>query len=99
MSDRLLPEFLCRRAETQHLLFPAKCLTDLAASHVECTDLGSGTCNSGAKLELLVVSDKFDGVPLLQRHRMVNDCLTDIMPRIHALTMKTWTSAQYASKK
>jgi len=46
-----------------------------------------------------VVSDKFEGVPLLKRHRMVNDVLVEEMKLIHALTMKTWTPAQYESKK
>ena len=70
----------------------------LEAQHVKCTN-ESGTCD-GAKLELVVVSTKFEGVPLLKRHRMVNDILkTELEGKIHALTMKTWTPAQYESKK
>jgi stress-induced morphogen len=36
---------------------------------------------------------------LLKRHRLVNDCLAEFMPQIHAITMKTWTPLQYESKK
>ena len=66
---------------------------------MECIDNSDGLCDGGAKLELIVVSATFDGVPLLKRHRMVNDCLSELMPQIHALSMKTWTPAQYESKK
>jgi stress-induced morphogen len=79
----------------------SQCRTDLEASFVQCIDVsGDHSCDGGAKLELIVVSDKFTGVPLLQRHRLVNECLRDdFMPRIHAITMKTWTQAQYESQK
>lgn len=65
--------------------------------HVDVVDFSDDQC-SGAKIELVVVSTKFDGVPLIKRHRMVNDCLKDLMPQIHALTMKTMTPEQYGSK-
>jgi BolA protein len=73
-------------------------LTDLDATHVECIDRssdGAGSCDGNAMLELVVVSPRFDGVPLLQRHRMVNDCLKDLMPKIHALTIKAWSPEQH----
>lgn len=54
---------------------------------------------SGAKLEVLLVSDSFDKIPLLQRHRKVNTALKDFMDEIHALTIKAYTPAQYESKK
>lgn len=77
-----------------------QCRVALEASHIECVDVSDGNCN-GAKLELIVVSDKFDKVPLLKRHRMVNECLSDLLASnaIHAMTMKTWTPTQYESKK
>ena len=52
----------------------------------------------GAKFALLVVSDACDNKPLLERQRAVFDALAAEMPRIHALTMKTWTRAQYDKK-
>ena len=77
-----------------------KCLNILEAEHVECTDFSDGNCD-GAKLELIVVSQQFEGVPLLKRQRKVNELLSAELSsnKIHALTMKTWTPAQYASKK
>jgi len=70
-------------------------------------DHTDGVCSGGAKLEVLVVSDAFDKLPLLKRHRMVNDSLMkskdndndNLMDQIHALQLKTWTPAQYESKK
>ena len=64
----------------------------LGATHVDVQD-ESGGC--GAMVKAIVVSDKFDGVRLLDRHRMVHDLLKEEMKTIHALTLKTWTRAQY----
>ena len=36
---------------------------------------------------------------LLERHRLVNDTLAELMPQIHAFSMKTWTPEQYEKKK
>eukprot|EP01089_Gocevia_fonbrunei_P017558 TRINITY_DN5743_c0_g1_i1.p1 TRINITY_DN5743_c0_g1~~TRINITY_DN5743_c0_g1_i1.p1 ORF type:complete len:101 (-),score=21.62 TRINITY_DN5743_c0_g1_i1:50-319(-) len=65
--------------------------------HLEIVDI-SDTC-PGAKFELVIVSKDFDGKPLLDRHRMVNDSVKPLMSRIHALTMKTWTPQQYEQRK
>lgn len=73
-------------------------MTQLSSTHVEVIDNSDGLCDGGAKLELIVVSKKFEGMPLLKRHRLVNNCLSDLMPMIHALSMKTWTPAQYETK-
>jgi BolA protein len=76
-----------------------KCTDGIEASHVECVMLGAG-CEGGAKVELTVVSARFEGVPLLKRHRMVNDLFSEELSsnQIHALTLKCWTPAQYDSK-
>jgi len=66
---------------------------------VDVIDKSDGVCD-GAKLEVVVVSDAFDKVPLLKRHRMVNDSLKgELMEKIHAISLKTWTPAQYEHKK
>eukprot|EP00540_Astrosyne_radiata_P002659 CAMPEP_0116823734 /NCGR_PEP_ID=MMETSP0418-20121206/1004_1 /TAXON_ID=1158023 /ORGANISM="Astrosyne radiata, Strain 13vi08-1A" /LENGTH=118 /DNA_ID=CAMNT_0004452023 /DNA_START=61 /DNA_END=415 /DNA_ORIENTATION=- len=65
---------------------------------VECVDVSDSVCD-GAKLELVVVSPKFEGMPLLKRHRTVNGCLNEYMDQIHALSIKAWTPSQYAKKK
>jgi stress-induced morphogen len=76
-------------------------LDALEAEYVEVIDNSDGNCSGGAKLELLVVSKQFEGVGLLKRHQMVNGVLSAELKseQIHALTMKTWTPEQYASKK
>ena len=66
--------------------------------HYECTDFSDDACD-GAKLEVVVVSEKFVGVPLIKRHRMVNAAVGDYMNEIHALTIKAWTPEQYEKKK
>mmetsp|Transcript_15236 Transcript_15236/g.28923 ORF Transcript_15236/g.28923 Transcript_15236/m.28923 type:complete len:89 (-) Transcript_15236:58-324(-) len=76
----------------------AKCESSLEATHVECVDFSDDHCD-GAKLELVVVSAVFQGLPLLKRHRKVNEVLADFMPQIHALTIKAWTPEQYQEKE
>ena len=66
---------------------------------VEIVDNSDGLCDGGAKLEVLVVSEAFDKLPPLKRHRMVNDCLKDLMPQIHALSLKTYTPEQYENNR
>lgn len=65
--------------------------------HLEATDVVvvdiSGGC--GTSFEVAVVSPQFDGKRLLERHRMVNAALKDLMQDIHALSIKrAWTPAQ-----
>merc|ERR1719499_1142466 len=45
----------------------------------------------------MVVSDKFDGVKLLDRHRQVQGLLEKF--DLHAISMKTWTPAQHKKKQ
>ena len=60
----------------------------------------SGGC--GAKFSVIVVTPAFDGVRLLDRHRMINGSagvLASEMESIHALQLKTWTPKQWEKKK
>jgi stress-induced morphogen len=63
---------------------------------VECDD-ESGGC--GAKLVLTIVSDEFQGMLPLKRHRAINSLLKDELNQIHALTINAWTVKQYELKK
>mmetsp|Transcript_3162 Transcript_3162/g.3664 ORF Transcript_3162/g.3664 Transcript_3162/m.3664 type:complete len:94 (+) Transcript_3162:87-368(+) len=66
---------------------------------VECIDQSDGC---GAKLLLTIVSDKFDKVPLIQRHRKVQKTLKDAgfgMDQVHAITIRAWTVEQYKKKQ
>lgn len=75
-----------------------KLQSELQTDHIECIDFSDDVCD-GAKLDLVVVSEKFQGKPPLARHRLVNGALADMMDEIHAVTIKAWTPAQYESKK
>jgi len=47
-----------------------------------------GARDGGGHFRLRMVSPDFDGLSRVQRHRLVYDCLADLMPRqIHALAM------------
>ena len=42
---------------------------------------------------------KFEGKPLLARHRMVNEILKEELQEIHAFTQKTMIPEQWAAKQ
>ena len=52
----------------------------------------------GSKFMVVCVTAAFEGVGLLERQRSVNQCLAEEMKTVHALSMKTWTPAQFAKK-
>jgi stress-induced morphogen len=64
----------------------------IPGAHVEVRDY----TGSGDHFEVLVVSDAFDGKPLVRRHKMVYEALGSDVDgtRIHALALKTMTPAQ-----
>eukprot|EP00293_Proteomonas_sulcata_P016111 CAMPEP_0184303832 /NCGR_PEP_ID=MMETSP1049-20130417/13505_1 /TAXON_ID=77928 /ORGANISM="Proteomonas sulcata, Strain CCMP704" /LENGTH=89 /DNA_ID=CAMNT_0026615499 /DNA_START=77 /DNA_END=346 /DNA_ORIENTATION=+ len=70
----------------------SKMISTLEASHCEVSDLSDGC---GAKLDMIVVSAKFDGMSLIDRQRAVHEALEEEMKTIHALTMKCKTPAQW----
>lgn len=76
-----------------------KLMTEFSALTVNVVDNSDNHCQGGAKLEVLVVSEAFESLPLLQRHRKVNACLDEFMDNIHALTIKAYTPSQYESKQ
>lgn len=62
-------------------------IEDDSASHAGHTSAG----NAG-HFNVTIVSNKFNGLSLIKRHRLVYDAVTDIMnTEIHALSMKTYT--------
>ena len=58
----------------------------------------STSSGCGAKFECLVVSAKFDGMPLLERQRAVNNIIKEEMEKIHAFSMKCWTPEKWEKK-
>lgn len=55
----------------------------------------------GSKFEAIVVSDTFDGVSPVNRHKMVYSVLEEHIKSgaIHALTIKAHTEAEFAAKQ
>ena len=51
-----------------------------------------GARSGGGHFAVTIVSDKFEGINLLARHRMIYDALGDAMKtEIHALSVKAYT--------
>ncbi|KAG8180694.1 hypothetical protein JTE90_006252 [Oedothorax gibbosus] len=65
---------------------------ELETTHLDVQDLSDGC---GAKFHALIVTPKFEGVALLQRHRMVNEILKTELESIHAFNYKTLTPEQW----
>ncbi|XP_063992209.1 bolA-like protein 2 [Diachasmimorpha longicaudata] len=74
----------------------SKLIKHLQASHVEVEDQSDGC---GAKFAVLIVSAKFEGKPLLQRHRLVNAALEEELKDIHAFSQKTLTPDQWKKQQ
>ncbi|XP_053121789.1 bolA-like protein 2 [Hemicordylus capensis] len=72
-------------------------LQELEAEHVEVEDTTPGRCATSFKV--LVVSPRFRGKPLLQRHRLVNEVLAEELKLIHAFEQRTLTPEQWAKEQ
>jgi acid stress-induced BolA-like protein IbaG/YrbA len=65
-------------------------------AHVEVRDSTGG----GDHFEALIVSTVFEGKGLVERHQTVYKALGDAMRvRVHALSLKTLTPAQYENRR
>lgn len=54
---------------------------------------------SESHFKILVVSDTFADMPLVERHRRVNELLAEELESgLHAVTMHTWTPEQWHEK-
>ena len=65
----------------------------LHKGHVGVRALGGGHFN------LLVVSRRFEGQPLVQRHRMIYEAVGDLLPQeVHALSMRTLAPSEWSER-
>ncbi|KAI7814254.1 bolA-like protein 2 [Triplophysa rosa] len=78
-------------------LLREKLIAEIGAIHVDVEDTSPNRC--AASFKVLVVSPQFEGKPLLQRHRMVNNCLAEELKEIHAFEQKTLTPEQWEKQK
>ncbi|XP_014225279.1 bolA-like protein 2 [Trichogramma pretiosum] len=69
---------------------------ELEPLHLTVEDQSDGC---GGKFSVLVVSEKFAGKTLLQRHRLVNGILEEELKDIHAFSQKTLTPEQWEKQK
>ncbi|MDG2049921.1 MAG: BolA family transcriptional regulator [Myxococcota bacterium] len=83
----------------------SKLRSGLAASHVEVVDESHlhaghvGAQSGGGHFRVTVVSDRFEGLSILQSQRLVFETLADEMEtEIHALSMSTLTVAEWAER-
>lgn len=76
-------------------------LAALEPSHIELIDdsykhSGHGTGEAGV-YRLQIVSERFNGLATMARHRLVYDALGDLMgPAIHALSITARTPAEHS---
>mmetsp|Transcript_34011 Transcript_34011/g.56317 ORF Transcript_34011/g.56317 Transcript_34011/m.56317 type:complete len:86 (-) Transcript_34011:237-494(-) len=70
--------------------------SDLGPTFLSLVDESDGC---GSKFACVIVSSKFEGMPIIDRQRAVNDIISVEMQQIHAFSMKTWTPTQYEKKK
>ncbi len=49
--------------------------------------------------KLIVVSDGFNELALIKRHRLINQLFKEELAHIHALAMHTYTKDEWAAKK
>ncbi len=55
--------------------------------------------NSETHFKLVIVSEAFDGLSLIARHRTVNKLLAEQLQNgVHALSMHTYTSEEWAKR-
>ena len=75
----------------------AKIEEGLATEFVDVQEFSGGSDHYA----VIVVSDAFEKVPLLKRHRMVMDIFKDELAteEVHALTIKAYTSKQWEIEK
>ena len=79
-------------------------LFPLASIHLAIQDdsalhVGHAGNTGGVHFSLTIVSDAFDGLSLLKRHRLVYEAASSLMKSdIHALSIKAFTPAEYHSR-
>ena len=79
--------------------------TALAAEHVEVQDeshrhRGHAGALEGGHFDAIIVSARFEGLGLVERHRTVYAALGDLRERrVHALALKTFTPEEWRRER
>ncbi len=82
----------------QHLTEQLK--TALSPSYLEVINESHNHSGSASEshFKLIVVSDYFNDLKLIERHRFINRLFKEEMSHIHALAMHTYTSDEWQMK-
>ena len=68
-------------------------IIDNSAEHA-----GHAGNTGGSHFTIIIVSDLFEGLSLIKRHRLVNNAAADLLRQdIHALSIKAKTTSEYES--
>ena len=80
----------------------AKLRSSLEPSHLDVVNeshMHSVPPGSESHFKVVIVSDRFDGLPLVRRHQTVNSILeTELREHVHALSMQTLTAAEWTRR-
>ncbi|KAK6467107.1 bolA-like protein 1 [Huso huso] len=103
-SLRLLPLRACSHTPMDRPVessIRAKLSRTLAPTHLEVRNeshLHAVPAGSESHFRVLVVSPSFEGLPLVQRHRLVNEALREeLAGSVHALSIQAKTPQQWSS--
>ncbi len=80
----------------------AKVSASLAPTHLEVVNeshMHNVPPGSESHFKLVIVSDRFEGAPLVRRHRMVNEVLAkELREDLHALALQTLTASEWVRR-
>ncbi len=80
----------------------SKIKASLSPAHLEVVNeshMHSVPPGSESHFKVVVVSDTFEGVPLLRRHQTINEILAhELREAIHALSMQTLTRSEWVAR-
>ncbi len=80
----------------------SKIKASLSPAHLEVVNeshMHSVPPGSESHFKVVVVSDAFEGVPLLRRHQTINEILADeLSEAVHALSMQTLTQSEWVAR-
>ncbi len=79
-----------------------KITAELTPSHLEVVNeshMHSVPPGSESHFRVVVVSERFEGLPLLRRHQTINQLLErELREGVHALSMQTLTAAEWTQR-
>ena len=75
--------------------------TNSGIDYFDCNVVDASCTGDAVKISITIVSTTFNGVPLIKRHRMLNEIFaTELKDNsVHALSVKAYTPKQWETKK